>query len=121
MKTIWRTTQITLLLLASALFSGCVLFHGYRAPVQQGNVIKTAQLNQLHNGMSKNQVIAIMGTPILTNTFSDNRFNYVYTYQIERQRLHEKRVIVSFDHGRVNHVEKDLAFHVPHPGLHPHP
>jgi len=103
-----KTLQLIGLLLLTSLLGGCVLFHGYAPPVQQGNVIKAASLNQLHLGMSKSKVLDIMGPPVLTNTFRDNSLDYIYTYQIYGHRLAEKKVIISFSNGRISRITKNL-------------
>jgi outer membrane protein assembly factor BamE len=59
------------------LLSGCV----HKLNVQQGNIIEEDNVKQLHAGMSKEEVKNILGTPVLINTFSDTRVDYVYTYK----------------------------------------
>lgn len=91
------------------LLNGCVLFHGFAPPVQQGNVISVAKVDQLHLGMSKAQVEALMGSPVHTSTFNNNRFDYVYTYQKPFRAMHTKIVIVSFSNGAVSNIQKNLS------------
>lgn len=89
--------------------SGCVLFHGYAPAIQQGNVIVPAQVNQIHNGMSKDQVQAIMGSPVYITTFSDSRYDYVYTYQKPcLGKRYQQNVIISFSGGGVSNIQKNL-------------
>ncbi len=57
------------------LLSGCV----HKINVQQGNIIEQDNVNKLHIGMSKEEVQGLLGTPVLINTFRDNRVDYVYT------------------------------------------
>jgi outer membrane protein assembly factor BamE (lipoprotein component of BamABCDE complex) len=49
-----------------------------------------------------------MGTPVYVNTFRDNEWDYVYTYQKYGHRLEESKVIVHFSDGQVDSVSKDL-------------
>lgn len=98
---------ITLIFLALQL-SGCVLFHGYAPPVQQGNVIHLAKVNRLHYGMSKQAVETLMGSPVYINTFKDNVIDYIYTYQVYDNRLSDKKVIVTLRNNRVVKIKKDL-------------
>ena len=92
-------------LIILSLLSSCEYLHPYTPTLQQGNVIKPSRVKQLKVGMSAAEVNSIMGTPILVNTFSDNTWNYVYTIHRWGQKVHEKRVIVSFSNGRVTHIE----------------
>ena len=62
--------------LASPIY-GCV----YKIDIQQGNLVSQDQVNQLRPGMSANQVRYVMGTPLLTDPFHPNRWDYVYSFQ----------------------------------------
>lgn len=57
------------------LVAGCSV---YKVDVQQGNVIDDEELAKLKVGMKKNQVIFLIGSPLLTDPFHKNRWDYVY-------------------------------------------
>lgn len=76
-----KLMAILSLVAACSLFSGCSIFHIYRQNIQQGNVMCPATIEQLRPGMTGEQVLCIMGTPVLTSTFQPNRWDYVYTYK----------------------------------------
>ena len=105
-----KKTKLYLLTLVSlaSLLSGCVLFHGYAPDVQQGNAFTIDQVSKLRVGMPVNAVLAIMGSPVLVNTFNNNRFDYVYTFQKVGYRMSEKKVIVSFNRSIVTNIRTDL-------------
>jgi outer membrane protein assembly factor BamE len=50
----------------------------YRIDVQQGNVLTQEMVSQLRPGLSKDQVRFILGTPVLTDMFHANRWDYAY-------------------------------------------
>ena len=50
----------------------------YKVQIYQGNNIDDNQINQLTIGMSKDQVIEIVGIPDIQDAFSPDRFDYVY-------------------------------------------
>ena len=50
----------------------------YRLPVDQGNIITSEMVDQLKVGMSRSQVEYVMGTPMVRDTFSPNRWDYIY-------------------------------------------
>ncbi len=50
----------------------------YRQDIQQGNWITARQVAQLEQGMSREQVRYILGTPTLQNVFRDDRWDYPY-------------------------------------------
>jgi outer membrane protein assembly factor BamE len=91
---------ITLFLLALSL-SGCASLRVHKVDVTQGNIISPTEVSQLHRGMSESQVQDIMGTPMLTNLFTNDRLEYVYTYKKGYGAMQETRVSCIFSHGRL--------------------
>jgi outer membrane protein assembly factor BamE len=72
---------------ASLLLAGCAgdpvasrLPWVYRIEVQQGNVFTQEEVNQLRTGMSKRQVLYILGYPMITDPFHADRWDYYYHY-----------------------------------------
>ncbi len=53
----------------------------YRIDVPQGNIITQEMVDQLRPGLSKRQVNFILGTPLLRDTFDQDRWDYMYSYQ----------------------------------------
>lgn len=54
------------------------LIQPYRPDVQQGNVVTREMVEQLREGMSREQVRFLLGTPMLTSPFHADRWDYVY-------------------------------------------
>ncbi|MCP3848901.1 MAG: outer membrane protein assembly factor BamE [Gammaproteobacteria bacterium] len=61
--------------------SGIGLPRVHKVDVPQGNVIEQDQINQLRPGMNKQQVLFIMGTPMLDDSFHANRWDYIYRFK----------------------------------------
>lgn len=95
-------------LLLVLLLAACSWIPVYRPDIQQGNIIKPNQVNQLHKGMTAFEVKHIMGDPVLQNTFSDNRIDYVYTFQPNRKPMQLKRIILTFRNNRLIKIDKEL-------------
>jgi len=53
----------------------------YKIDIQQGNVLTQDMVSQLKPGLTKDQVRFILGTPVLTDMFHANRWDYVYRLQ----------------------------------------
>ncbi len=73
------------------------IFKPYRADVIQGNFVSREMAEELKPGMTKEQVQAIMGTPLLKTIFNQNRWEYVFSL---RQGYHApivRRYAVYFD------------------------
>ncbi len=53
----------------------------YRIDVQQGNVLTQEMVSQLRPGLTRDQVRFILGTPLLTDVFHAERWDYVFRLQ----------------------------------------
>lgn len=51
----------------------------YKFDIQQGNIIDQTMIDQLKPGMTKSQVRFVMGTPLVADTFNQNRWDYFYS------------------------------------------
>ncbi|MEK7206420.1 MAG: outer membrane protein assembly factor BamE, partial [Pseudomonadota bacterium] len=58
------------------LFTGCLSV--YKAEIQQGNVVTQEMVDKLRPGMTHSQVRYVMGTPLITDTFHQTRWDYYY-------------------------------------------
>ncbi|WP_257264347.1 outer membrane protein assembly factor BamE [Endozoicomonas sp. ONNA2] len=114
--------QKTTFALAAALFSaltGCasstdsgsklISFPGaYKIDIQQGNVITREMVNQLRPGMTRAQVLYVMGTPLLKDTFNSNRWDYVCSLQPGGKNREQKTVTLFFANDQLHSIEGDL-------------
>jgi len=96
--------KIILILITSLLLTGCL----YRQDIQQGNIISAEQVAQLKPGMTTAQVRYLMGTPILQNAFSINRWDYIYSFQPNRGQWVEKRVTLFFSNDILRTIQTTL-------------
>ena len=51
----------------------------YKMDVIQGNFVSKEQVEQLQAGMSRDQVKAVLGTPLMSSLFHADRWDYVFT------------------------------------------
>jgi outer membrane protein assembly factor BamE len=74
-----RAIMIVCCILAS---SGCAewLPEAHRLDLQQGNTIKLEQLESIQLGMTKDEVRKIMGSPMLSDPFHEQRWDYIYRF-----------------------------------------
>jgi outer membrane protein assembly factor BamE len=77
----------------------------YRPDVQQGNFVSREMVAQLKPGMTQNQVIFLLGTPLLQDVFHQNRWDYVFRMQKGNGDVTTSNVTVYFDNGLVSHYE----------------
>jgi outer membrane protein assembly factor BamE len=99
-----RSLPIAFLLAALiTLAAGCV----YRPNIQQGNLLKLEDIDQVTVGMTRSQVRYLLGTPMVSDPFQPERWDYIYTLQ----RGHERKVdrayfVVRFQGDKVSQVDK---------------
>lgn len=98
--------------LASTLFvtSACSLTlpSFYKTKIRQGNYLEQSALNSLHAGMTRTQVQALMGSPLLTDPFHQNRWDYVYIYRpgtYDDGEPEERHVTLFFDGEVLSRIE----------------
>lgn len=97
MKLPARFALIGLLLLAA----GCL----YRMPIQQGNVLLDEQVSQLQTGMTRPQVMFLLGTPMVPNGFNQDRWDYYYSVHVGEEDRVTRRLIVWFKDDKVERFE----------------
>lgn len=51
----------------------------YHPEVVQGNVVTTEQVAQLQKGMSREQALAVLGTPLMQHAFRTDRWDYIFS------------------------------------------
>lgn len=93
----------TVALATALLLAGCV----YRADTQQGNLLNDEQVQQIEVGMTRSQVRFIMGTPMVADPFSRDRWDYKYFYRIGRSgKVRESHVVVYFEGDLVTRIDR---------------
>jgi outer membrane protein assembly factor BamE len=80
----------------------------YRIDVQQGNVITQEQLAALEAGMDKRKVRFILGTPLVTDAFNQDRWDYYYSYEKDGDDRVQRLVSVFFEEGQLVRVGGDV-------------
>jgi len=70
------------LLASTVLLSACTdwLPEAHKLDIQQGNTIKLEQVESLEIGMTKSEVRKIMGSPMLSDPFHSQRWDYIYRF-----------------------------------------
>jgi outer membrane protein assembly factor BamE len=73
----------------------------YRADIGQGNFITQDQASRLQKGMSREQVRALLGTPLLVDPFRDNRWDYVFDIRRGDGGRDRRRYFVKFERDQL--------------------
>jgi outer membrane protein assembly factor BamE len=94
-----------LIVLAALALAACV----YRIDIQQGNLLDEDDINQVDLGMTRSQVQFLLGTPMVSDSFHRDRWDYAYYYRRGRSPDADRRwVVVYFENDRVQRIERDL-------------
>jgi outer membrane protein assembly factor BamE len=71
---------LTVCCIVSASACAAWLPEAHRLDLQQGNTIKLEQLESIEIGMTKSEVRKIMGSPMLSDPFHNQRWDYIYRF-----------------------------------------
>lgn len=93
-------SKYTVIILSCLLsLSGCHWI--YQPTIQQGNVVTPQMLQSVKLGMTPEQIRYLLGNPVLIHTFTNNRWDYVYTLQVNGNTPLEKNVTLWFSQGKL--------------------
>lgn len=81
----------------------------YRMDIQQGNFVSQEMVAQLKPGMSKEQVRFILGTPLVTDIFHAERWDYIYWREASGGRREQRKLVVHFDNGQLARLDGDVV------------
>jgi outer membrane protein assembly factor BamE len=94
-----------LALLALIPLTGCGLI--YKVDAQQGNLFDKSTVDALKPGMSKRQVLLVMGSPAVISPFDQDRWDYVSTIRRGRNKMDSKDLILYFKDNALVKIDGD--------------
>lgn len=101
MSPLFRLPRLAFAALVLATLTACV----HRIDIQQGNFLDSEDIDRISVGMTRVQVRALLGTPMIADPFQNSRWDYVYYLKKGRLRKATQRhFIVHF--GGDDKVEK---------------
>ncbi len=77
------------------------IFSPYRPDIQQGNFVSQEMLAQLKVGQTRDQVKFLLGTPLMTDVFHADRWDYPFYLARGNGELTKARVTVYFKDDKV--------------------
>src|SRR5882672_5103181 len=81
----------------------------YKPEIQQGNYVSQEMISQIKPGMTREQVRFILGTPLLTDIFHADRWDYVYWRETENGKREQRKVALNCSEGKLARVEGDVV------------
>ena len=79
----------------------------YRVEVVQGNFVSKEQVEALQKGMSREQVRQILGTPLVSSVFHNDRWDYVFSLRRQGVEPQQRRLTVYFKDDMMERAEGD--------------
>ena len=104
--------NLLILLYASVLMAGCssLEFPGaYRIAVHQGNIISQDEIDKLAVGMTRRQVQYVLGTPLVKDTFNQDRWDYYYSVRDSEGKTTRKHISVFFVNDGLQKITGDYT------------
>jgi len=77
--------------------------------IQQGNFVSQDMLSKLKRGMTREQVRFVLGTPLVTDMFHADRWDYVYFVQFPDGKREQRNLSVVFEKDKLVRVLGDLV------------
>ena len=77
----------------------------YRVEVVQGNVLTQEQVAQVKPGMTRTQVRDVLGSPLLTDPFHADRWDYVFTIRRQGTEPQQRTVVAYFEGEALSRIE----------------
>jgi outer membrane protein assembly factor BamE len=99
-------STLTLLLCAWSL-SGCFL-KPHKIDVQQGNFLDQEAISKLKPGMTRSQVRFLLGTPLITDPFHPERWDYMFIDRKAGKLKEEQHLTLYFDGDKLIRAATDL-------------
>jgi outer membrane protein assembly factor BamE len=103
-----RIFLFVLSLLVTACSSTLPSIKPYKMPIQQGNLVTSKMMAQLKPGMTKTQVRFVMGTPLISDSFHKDQWDYFYQMENDGVIIEKRRVILIFEKDLLAKVKGDV-------------
>lgn len=99
--------RIVLLLCIALLLTHCISYDLSRRVVQQGVLLPQDKVDKLKVGMSKQDVLHILGSTLIYDPFTSNRLDYAYTYQKNNRTPIIKYVALTFSNDKLIEIQRN--------------
>ncbi|MBU2882860.1 outer membrane protein assembly factor BamE [Psychrosphaera sp. B3R10] len=99
--------KIFLAIFISLALSACSTWV-YKYDITQGNFLNQDDVNKLRVEMTQEQVKYVLGTPVLENPFSSDKWHYIHTNKSGKTDITIRReLIIIFKDGKLFEIEGD--------------
>lgn len=89
--------------------SGCSSLAPYKMEIRQGNYITAEMRKKLRVGMSRQQVVSVLGSPLVNDVFHANRWDYIYRFEEKSELVEQQRLTLYFEGDFVKRIDDSWA------------
>lgn len=107
-----RPISISAALATCLLLTACAsdsFFYPHRIDVRQGNYVDQRMVSQLRQGMTREQVRYVLGSPLVVDMFRTDRWDYAYRYTEGWGEPQKRNLSLYFVGDRLDRVEGDVV------------
>jgi len=79
----------------------------HKIDIQQGNILTDDAVAGVTEGMTRSEVLKLLGSPVADNRRDASRWDYIYSRNKSGDTPDAKRLTLIFDSERVVQIEKD--------------
>ena len=98
----------TLLLFISIFIAGCSVPKTYEVVIAQGNLVDQEMIDKLEVGMTESQVKFVMGSPLISDTFYPNRWDYFTSVTQGSETFTEQKITLYFEENKLARREGEV-------------
>lgn len=99
-------TQFALIVYLSVSIAACSFFEIKKLDIVQGNIVTQISYEKLKKGLSVEEVIKLLGSPLIQDAFHKDRLDYVYRLQNGENLKTQYRLSLYFKEDKLERWEK---------------
>jgi outer membrane protein assembly factor BamE len=73
----------------------------YRIDIPQGNYVEQKQVDKLRVEMTREQVLFILGSPVASDAFDNNKWHYLYLLKKNKKAAQRLELVVHFNDDKI--------------------
>jgi outer membrane protein assembly factor BamE len=105
----WTAVRTALVVMVVCLPMAACTISPYRIDIQQGNVVTQEAISKLKPDMTRAQVKFVLGTPLVTDTFHPDRWDYFYKFDKAGNPREQRRLTLVFHDDKLLRILGDVA------------
>ena len=102
-----KSLSITITFVMILLVSGCYFPDVYKTKVYQGNQFEQGNVSQLEIGMTKEQVVFLLGNPVVRDSFDPSKWIYLARVSLDNEAEINSKIVLQFKQDKLVNIEHE--------------